>query len=262
MTANTSIHMRCVFVLVVAFLVSCTVGSNVQPPPPQIEPTPTSLSRNTLSPPPTQAHDLTKYKFPDSIDPEKKYLFYLHGKIIEDQGIPAVSLDFGEYEYHEILERLSGYGFFVISEVRTRDTEGVAYARKISDQIAALIEAGVPARYITVVGASKGGAIAIFVSHFLEKEEVNFVIMGICHPNYVDDLIRDKIFLYGNVLSIFDEIDEYAGSCQELFSLSKGRGLSKSDEIVLDIGTGHGILYQPLDEWILPVVEWAAEGSQ
>jgi len=42
------------------------------------------------------AFDLSKYSFPGSVDPTKHYLFYLHGKIIEDQGIPAVSPDYGE----------------------------------------------------------------------------------------------------------------------------------------------------------------------
>jgi hypothetical protein len=32
---------------------------------------------------------LSAYAFPDEIDPAGKYLFYLHGKIIEDQGIPC-----------------------------------------------------------------------------------------------------------------------------------------------------------------------------
>ena len=49
--------------------------------------------------------------FPDTIDPQNQYMFYLHGKIIEDQGIPAISPDFGEYEYAAILEKLGGYGF-------------------------------------------------------------------------------------------------------------------------------------------------------
>jgi hypothetical protein len=259
MNPIASFRRRFAFILVVVFLGSCAGVSIEQDSPLQIESTqPLAAPRPQLTP----AHDLAKYEYPSSIDPEDQYLFYLHGKIIEDQGIPAVSPEFGKYEYQAILEQLSGYGFVVISEGRTRDTDGVAYARKISDQITTLIEAGVPAKNIIVVGASKGGAIAIFVSHFLENEEVNIVLMGICHPDYVEDLIRDKIFLYGNILSIYDFVDEFAGSCQELFSLSEGRGLSKSNEIVLDIGTGHGILYQPLDDWILPVVQWANNDSK
>jgi 2-polyprenyl-3-methyl-5-hydroxy-6-metoxy-1,4-benzoquinol methylase len=42
-----------------------------------------------------------------------------------------------------------------------------------------------------------------------------------------------------------------------LYLFSEGKGISRYDEVVLDIGTGHGILYEPLDEWISPAVIWA-----
>jgi hypothetical protein len=122
-----------------------------------------------------------------------------------------------------------------------------------------LLKAGVPAKNITVVGASKGAGIAIFVSHLLENEEINYVIMAICDPSTVEELKQNEISLYGNVLSIYDSTDELAGSCQELFSFSEGKGISKYNEIVLNVGTGHGILFKPLDEWIIPVIQWAGK---
>ena len=136
------------------------------------------------------------------------------------------------------------------------------YARRISDQVALLIEAGVPAENITVVGASKGAGIAIHVSHFQEAGDINFVLMAICHPDHVEILIQDKIFLHGNVLSIYDSVDEYAGTCQDLFSFSEGKGIARYEEIVLNIGTGHGVLYQPLEAWIQPVIQWANHTSE
>ncbi len=69
-------------------------------------------------------------------------------------------------------------------------------------------------------------------------------------------------YLHGkiiDVLSIYDSADEFAGSCQELFSFSEGKGISKHDEIILHVGTGHGILYKPLDEWMIPVVQWTGK---
>jgi hypothetical protein len=201
--------------------------------------------------------DLSNYGFPNSIDATKQYMFYLHGKIIEDQGIPAISPDYGEYKYEAILKRLNEYGFIVISEQRPKNTDDVEYAKRITEQVSELLDAGVPAKNITVVGASKGADIAIFVSHFLENEELNFVIMAICNPDEVEYLKQNQIFLYGNILSIYDSVDEFAGTCQELFSFSEGKGISRHEEIVLSIGTGHGILYQPLDEWIIPTVQWA-----
>ena len=130
---------------------------------------------------------------------------------------------------------------------------------KITEQVTAVLKAGVPAKNITIVGASKGAGIAIFVSHLLENEEINYVIMAICDPATVEELKQNEISLYGNVLSIYDATDELAGSCQELFSFSEGKGISNHEEVVLDVGTGHGILFRPLDEWIIPVIQWAGK---
>ena len=205
--------------------------------------------------------DLSKFAFPKSIDTTKHYLFYIHGRIIEEQGIPAMDPVFGEYEYQPILERFSSYGVVVISEQRVKNTDPIEYAKRIQEQVTTLLNAGVPATNITVVGASKGAFIAIYVSHFLENQEIKFVIMGICNSEIVADLKQNRIFLYGKVLSIYDSADyQYGGSCEELFALSEGnKGLSRYDEIVLNIGTGHGILYKPLDEWITPVIQWARD---
>ncbi len=202
---------------------------------------------------------LAGYDFPSSIDPAKNYLFYLHGKIIEDQGLPAVSPDFGEYEYEAILKKLEGYGFVVISEQRSRDTAAAEYASRVAEQIKTLRDAGVPAENITVVGASKGAWIAAVVSSLLKDSKINFVLLGFCAPDTVRELVRNRMSLYGNVLAIYDSADDLSGSCQELFDVSEGRGLVRHDEIVLHIGTGHGILYKPLEEWIQPTVDWAKD---
>jgi len=218
-----------------------------------------SATPNATGASPAIAPELTSYAFPISIDPTKQYLFYLHGKIIEDQGIPAISPEFGEYQYEAILEKLRSYDFVVISEQRPKDTHSFDYAKRVQKQVETLIEAGVPAGNITVVGASKGAAIAVLVSHLLENEEVNFVLLGSCHPDTVDEFMKDQVRLVGNVLSIYDSVDKWAGSCQGLFSLSE---ISNYDEIVLEIGTGHGVLYQPLDAWILPTVRWANNNAE
>jgi hypothetical protein len=216
---------------------------------------------NTAIPQPTNTPEPKRYKFPDSIDPAKRYLIYLHGKIIEDQGIPAISPDYGEYEYTAILETLSEHDFIVISDQRPKNADAGEYARKVREQVTALLKAGVPAYNITVVGASKGAAITVLVSHTLKNEEVNFVIMGICHPDYLEGILPAGVNLYGNVLSIYDSSDDFAGSCQALFSFSEGKGISRYDEVVLEIGTGHGILYQPLDAWVNPAVQWAKNNT-
>lgn len=218
---------------------------------------PSSTITPTITDQPSPVTDITQYSFPKLIDKESKYLFYLHGKIIEDQGIPAVDPKYGEYEYGAILDKFSDKGFIVISEQRSKNTDSLLYAQRIAEQVTELLEANVPPKNITIVGASKGAGIAILTSNILKNKEINFVIMAICAPATVEGLKNDQVVLYGNVLSIFDSKDELAGSCEGLFSFSKDKGLNRWDEIVLDVGTGHGILYKPLEEWIDPVIQWA-----
>lgn len=222
----------------------------------QTEPIITSTPIVTVEVPmPTATSKLSAYAFPDSIDEAAKYLFYLHGKIVEDQGIPAISPAYGEYEYQAILQKFVGYGFTVVSEQRPKNTDRMNYAKRVAGQVTALLDAGVSAQNITVVGASKGAGIAIFISDLLENEEINFVIMGTCHPDDVKILKQNNVSLFGNVLTIRDSVDEFSGACGELFASTTE--LDGYNELVLHVGTGHGILYQPLDEWVLPVVQWA-----
>jgi hypothetical protein len=200
---------------------------------------------------------IAKYRYPDNVDPDTRYVFYLHGKIIEDQGVPAISPEFGEYEYPEILTVLESKGFIVISEQRAKATHAEDYAGIITGQVNDLLDSGVEPGSITVVGASKGAAIAASVSNLVSDSGVNFVLLGACYQPMIETWMEQGRLLYGNVLSIYDFADDYAASCQELFDFSAGIGLGEHKEIVLQVGTGHGILYKPLPEWILPTIQWA-----
>ena len=190
----------------------------------------------------------------NKIDPKAKYLFYLHGRIIENQGIRPTDPRYGVYEYQQILDTFKDKGFIVVSEPRAKGTESTEYAHKVVDQINTLIKAGVPPQHITVVGASKGGGIAIFTSTFLKNRDVNFVIMAACGD--YDDYKTSPLDFWGNILSIYDYKDDTgAGTCQKFFD--KSTGINRHDEIVVKLGLGHGILYKPLKEWVDPVVAWA-----
>ena len=200
----------------------------------------------------SQAQGLITKEVPDRIDAGAIYLFYLHGRIIEEQGIRPTSERWGVYEYEAILESFKQRGLVVISEARPRGTEIEAYATKVINQINILLKAGVAPRNITVVGASKGSVIAMTVSMQLKNRDVNFVLMGNCNDG---TLAQRKIDLWGNVLSIFDASDDIGGTCQKFFE--KAKGLNKRKEIKLVTGLGHGFLYRAMSEWIDPAVEWA-----
>ena len=250
-------------ILLIILLTACN-SSTVGSAPPQV--TESEVSRPTDTPaatePPTQVAPtsaLSPYAFPASIDPQERYLFYLHGKIIEDQGLPAISPEYGEYEYIPILQALEAGGYRVISEQRAAGADSVEYARRVAGQVTLLLTNGVPPTAIVIVGASKGAGIAIQVSHFLGNDKINYVLLSICSPETVQELIQNEIHLSGSVLSIYDEGDALAGSCQALFDYSEDKGTCQVEELVLALGRGHGMLYQPLDEWVAPTLDWGRE---
>ena len=104
--------------------------------------------------------------------------------IREDQGPDAESDRFGRYEYEAILKALGRDGHRVISEARKTKTNPWEYARKIVTEIEELKKTGLPSPKITVVGASKGAAIVVLISHLSKDANINYVLLAICEPGY------------------------------------------------------------------------------
>ncbi len=188
------------------------------------------------------------------IDNTKYYLFYLHGKIVEEQGIHASSEKFGKYEYEKILDRFEENGIKVISEPRPKGTDVESYSTKIADQINDLISSGVSPENITVVGASRGSVIAMLTSTKLANPKLNFVLLANCNDWVLENVAID---LHGNILSIYDISDNIGSSCLSIKTSSSG--VRKYNEVELNTGLGHGFIFQPLDEWVLPTIEWATK---
>ena len=66
-------------------------------------------------------------ELPDQTDPAMKYVFYLHGKIIEQELRPTHPR-WGLYDYPAVLEALAQDGITVISEQRAQGTDSQKYA--------------------------------------------------------------------------------------------------------------------------------------
>ena len=188
---------------------------------------------------------------PQNTSSSQKYLFYLHGKIVEDQGAKAVSERYGAYQYDKIIEGLQAEGFNVVSEVRPKDTDVEKYAEKVASQIRQLLKEGVAPENITVVGASKGAFITMLASTYLKNKDLNFVIIAGCGA---DREFLKLINLHGNILSIYEKSDS-PGSCQAFFD--DATGLNKRKEIMLETGLAHGFIYKPMREWLVHTLDWA-----
>ncbi len=185
---------------------------------------------------------------------DKKYLYYLHGRIIEDMGANnAVSERFGKYEYKKILKTFEKKDFEVISEARPRNTDVNDYSTKLANEIKSKIKSGVSPENITVVGASKGSLIAMLTSTKLANKKVNFVLMGNCNDWILENF---EVNLHGRILSIYEKTDSVGGnSCKKIKQNSKG--IKEYKEIEINTGLDHGFLYEPLKEWIEPTIKWA-----
>jgi hypothetical protein len=182
----------------------------------------------------------------------KHYLFYLHGRIIEDQGPRGVSLRFGRYDYPGILAAFRSRGLEVVSEVRPGGTDPGAYADRLVGEIRALLARGVAPSRVTVAGASKGSVIAALVSTRLREPQVRYVLLANCNAW----LIRTHDpRLTGEVLSIYERSDDVGGTCRPLAARSPR--LERFAEIRLNTGLGHGMVYRPIRAWVDPAAAWA-----
>jgi pimeloyl-ACP methyl ester carboxylesterase len=192
---------------------------------------------------------------PEKVDPRQDYLIFLHGRIVEEEGLRPTSPELGVYEYEKILADFAGRGFVVVSEPRPRGTEPEAYANKVVGQVRTLLRAGVPPEHIAVVGFSKGGGIALLTASRLAEPKVNFVILAGCGPWTPPEIAQN---LQGRILSMFDASDEVARTCTKAFAQAKSP--LTSEEVVLKLGTGHGAFYRPGD-WLEQVAGWVKKAG-
>lgn len=188
--------------------------------------------------------------------PDARYVFYLHGQIVQDVGPRPTHPQYGLYDYPLILETLAGHGLTVISARRKQGTDRESYAKTIAKQVDVLLDSGIEPEKITVLGFSAGGIIAIYASSMLPDADINFVIMASC-SDWVDD--APDLRLNGRVLSVY-ELSDFAYSCKELASRSPGP--SDYQDVAIDTGKKHGAFYLPDDAWVLPVVDWIKAADQ
>lgn len=190
---------------------------------------------------------------PKKPDINSTYLFYLHGGVVQNQGPNAVSEYYGKYEYQAILDTLKNRGFYVISEVRPKNTEEKEYAKKLKNQIDTLILLGVSDKSIVVVGASLGAYIALETSILNKNPNIRFVLLGLCSEYALEYFHPFQKDFSGQFLSIYESSDS-KGKCFSIFQELEGKSSFK--EIKLEMGIDHAFLFKPYDEWINPLVNW------
>ncbi len=189
---------------------------------------------------------------PSKVHPSKKYVFYLHGRIVQEQENP-VHKDYGLYDYPAILKALQSPDYHLITERRAKGTGISEYAIHVKAQIDTLISKGITAETIYVVGASMGAGITMEVSRLANNNKLNFAILALCDESLFDYAKEVNLKPCGNFLSIYENSDE-AKSCSKL--LKDQECVSGFKEVQLNMNNRHGFIYQPYHQWVDPLKKW------
>lgn len=185
---------------------------------------------------------------------EDRFIFFLHNRFLEEHDLNELHPEFGRTEYLEIINEFKKSGFEVISEKRNGNVNAREYASGIVAQIDSLIINGTEPKNITVVGTSKGGYIAQYVSTLANNPNLNFVFIASFRDE--DILNIPEINYCGNILTIYEKSDPFGVSAKVRVENSSCE-IKHFKEIELDTGMRHGFLFKPLKEWIEPTIKWA-----
>lgn len=185
---------------------------------------------------------------------DDRIIFFIHNRFIENHDLSEPHPEYGIAEYNEILSKFERNGFKVISEKRNGDMHHLKYAEKVRIQIDSLIENGVQAENITVVGTSKGGYIAQYVSTYANNPKLNFVFVASFREEDMENL--PEINYCGNILTIYEKSDAFGVSSVKRKEASSCE-IKHFKEVVLDTGLKHGFQFKAMNNWLNPIIKWA-----
>ena len=185
---------------------------------------------------------------------DERFIFFLHNRFLEEHELNELHPEFGRAEYNEIIAEFEKSGLSVISEKRKGNVNAREYAVGIVYQIDSLIKTGIEPQKITIVGTSKGGYIAQYISTLANNQNLNFVFIASFRNNDIQNI--PEINYCGNILTIYEKSDPFGVSALERKKTSSCE-IKHFEEIELNTGMGHGFLFKTLKEWIEPTIKWA-----
>lgn len=185
---------------------------------------------------------------------DERFIFFLHNRFLEEHDLNDKHPEFGRTEYREIKNEFERSEFKVISEKRNGNVNARDYALTVTNQIDSLIKNGIEPNKITIVGTSKGGYIAQYVSTLANNPDLNFVFIASFRDTDIQNI--PEINYCGNILTIYEKSDPFGVSALERKKNSTCE-INHFKEIELNTGMGHGFLFKPLKEWIEPTIKWA-----
>ncbi len=189
-----------------------------------------------------------------SCQSEDKYVIFLHNRFLETHNVNDIHPEFGQMEFHEIITAFESHGIKVIHDIRKGNVNARTYATKVINQIDSLQNRGIKAQNITIIGISKGGYIAQYVSTLANNPSLNFIFIASFQEADIETM--PDINYCGNILSIYDKSDPFGVTAIERKRLSNCV-ITNFKEIEINTGLGHGFIFKPLKEWIEPSILWS-----
>lgn len=190
-------------------------------------------------------------QFPSEINASEKYVFYVHGLIVEGENQTPIHPEYGVYDFPSTKEKIFEIGGFnLIAHHRAKDTDIDEYVELFSSWVNSLLDSGVPASNITLIGFSRGSHLTALTASRFNDQAINTVLMAGCFNG--DMIFEPPITLSGRLLSIYETSDS-PGSCQKLASRSN---LDTFDEHYITTGLKHGAFFRPLEAWLGRIREW------
>lgn len=190
-------------------------------------------------------------EFPAEINANDRYVFYTHGLIVEGEDPTPEHPEYGVYDFPSIKNELFNMGSFnLIAHHRPLNTDMYEYVELFTSWVNLLLDAGVPASNITLIGFSRGSHITALTADRFNNEEINTVLIAGCFNG--DMVFEPQIRLGGRLLSIYETTDT-PGTCQKLASRSN---LTTFDEHFITTGLKHGAFFTPLEAWVRHIRLW------
>lgn len=177
-------------------------------------------------------------------------VIYLHNAWYETHKDGTPHPKFGTYHLGDIHAALKGEGA-LLAPSRAADADPVEAANQVVKLIRSEIAGGRSPSQIKVVGASKGGVIAMIASTQLEDPDIRWVIIAGCSKGALEAYSPK---LTGRVLSIYETSDTVAGACPKDSDLTLST--TKFEEIKTETGLDHGFLFRADPIWVEPARNW------
>ena len=189
-------------------------------------------------------------RLPTEIHANEKYVFYSHGLIVEGSNPTPTNPRWGLYDFPKVKAALASDKYNLIAYHRAKNTKPRAFARKLAADVNLLIKHGVKPKNISLVGFSRGGAITILTSSYIQSSDINIILLATCNTFMKGHV---EFIVIGNFHSIYETSDGN-GSCQ--FLMEQSEQVNTMEEISISTGEEHGAFYRPMAEWVVPVKDW------